>query len=76
VIVAVFEVQNTTYAIMANQLKILFNSFGLLDKVIVYVKNKWSNLNTLTNVLKSIVFCSYHQLLALFVQDHVLVMQC
>jgi hypothetical protein len=75
VTIEVFEMLNTTCAIIANQVKKLFNSFGLLDKVIVYVKNKGSNLNTLTNVLKFVVFCSL-QLLAPFVQDHVLAMQC
>ncbi len=32
-IFGVFEVQNTICAIMVNQVKILFDSFGLLDKV-------------------------------------------
>jgi len=76
VTVEVFEVQNTTCAIMENQIKILLDSFGLLDKVIVYVKRKGSNLNTLTKILKFAVFCSCFQLLAPFVQDHDLAMQC
>ncbi len=38
-------------------MKILLDSFGLLDKIIAYVKNKGSNLNTSTNVFKYIVFC-------------------
>lgn len=42
----------------------------------VYVENKGSNLNTLTNVLKYVVFCYCLQLLAPFVQDHVLATQC
>jgi hypothetical protein len=76
VIVQVFEVQNTTCAIMANRVKIIFDSFGLLDKVIIYVKNKGSNLNTLTNVF---IICNFLFLLSItspFVQDHVLAMQC
>jgi hypothetical protein len=40
VIVGVFEVQNTTCAIMANQVKILFDSFGLLDKINLCKKTK------------------------------------
>jgi hypothetical protein len=40
---------------MANKVKILLDSFGLLDKIIVYVTDKGSNLNTLINALKSIV---------------------
>ncbi len=41
-------------------MKILLDSFGLLDKIIAYVKNKGSNLNTLTNVLKYVVSCFAH----------------
>lgn len=41
---------------MENQVNVLLDSFGLLNKVITYVKDKSSNLNTLTNVLKFIVF--------------------
>ncbi len=36
-------------------MKVLLDSFGLLDKIIVYVKDEGSNLNTLTNDLKFIV---------------------
>jgi len=53
VIVGVFEMQNTIGETMANQVKIILDTFGLLGKVIVYVKNKNSNLNTSTNVLNS-----------------------
>ncbi len=42
-------------------MKILFDSFGLCDKVIVHVKDG-SNLNTLTNALKFVVFCFSFQL--------------
>ncbi len=38
--VRVFEVQNTTNGTMENQVKILLDSFGLLNKVITYVKNE------------------------------------
>jgi hypothetical protein len=37
VTIGVFEMQNTTSATMANQVKILLDSFGLFDKVIIYV---------------------------------------
>ncbi len=60
-IVRVFEVQNTTNGTMENQVKILFDSFGLLNKVITYVKNESSSLNTLTNVLKYVVSYSPFQ---------------
>jgi hypothetical protein len=67
VIVGVFEMKNTTSATMANQVKILLDSFGLFDKVIIYVKDESSSLNTLTNALKSIVSCSPLQFLTPFV---------
>jgi hypothetical protein len=38
---------------MTNQVKILLDSFGLLDKVIDFVKMNVQILNTLTNALKS-----------------------
>jgi hypothetical protein len=40
----------------------VLDSFGLLYKVIAFVKAKGSNLNTLINVLKFVVFCSPLQL--------------
>jgi hypothetical protein len=52
----VFEVQNIVSATMENQVKVLLDSFGLLDKIIVYVKDEGSNLNTLTNDLKFIIY--------------------
>ncbi len=51
VIVDIFKEQNKTSIAMANQVKILFDSFDLFNKVIAYVKNKWSNLSTLTIAL-------------------------
>jgi hypothetical protein len=62
VTIRVFEVQNSTDGTMKNQVKILLDSFGLLNKVITYVKNESSNLNTLTNALKYVVSCSSLQL--------------
>ncbi len=55
VIVGVFEMQNTIGATMANQVKIILDSFGSFNKVIGYVKNEGSNLNTLTIALKFLV---------------------
>jgi hypothetical protein len=42
---------------MVNQVKNLLDSFGLLDKVIAYVKDKGSNLNFLTFALNFVVYC-------------------
>ncbi len=54
--IGIFEVHNTTSATMANQVKLLLDSFGLFDKVIAYIKDEGSNLNTLTFTLTSIFF--------------------
>jgi hypothetical protein len=35
----------------------LLGAYGLKNKIIAYMKDEGSNLNTLTNVLKSIVKC-------------------
>ncbi len=40
VTVRVFEVQNIIDGTIENQVKILLDSFGLLDKVIIYIKNE------------------------------------
>jgi hypothetical protein len=47
---------------MANQVKVLLDSFGLFDKVIAYVKDEGSNLGTLTSALTNVVTCSPLQL--------------
>jgi len=67
VTMGIFEVQNTTCATMANQVKVLLDYFELLDKVITYVKDKGSNLNTLTNALTNVVYYSPLQLACPFV---------
>jgi hypothetical protein len=55
VIIGVFEMKNIICASMEYQVKILLDSFGLLHKIIAYVKNEGSNLNTLINALKFVV---------------------
>jgi hypothetical protein len=60
-------VQNTIGATITNQVKILLSSFGSFNKVIGYVKNEGSNLNTLTNALNSVVSYSPFQLPSTFV---------
>jgi len=59
VIMGIFGVQNITCATMANYVKVLLDSFGLFNKVIAYVKHEGSNLNTLTNALTNVIFCSF-----------------
>jgi hypothetical protein len=57
VTIRIFEVHNIVGVVMANHVKSLLDSFGLLDKVIAYVKDEGSNLNILTFALTSIVSC-------------------
>jgi hypothetical protein len=58
----IFELHNTTSGVMANQVKSLLDSFGLLDKVMTYIKDERFNVNTLTFVLTFVVFCYAFQL--------------
>jgi len=67
VTMGIFEIQNTTCATMANPVKVFLNSIGLFDKVITYVKDEGSNLNTLTNALTNVVYYSPLQLACRFV---------
>jgi len=55
VIVGVFEMKNRICTSTEYQVKILLDSFGLLDKIITFVKKEGFDLNTLINALKSIV---------------------
>jgi hypothetical protein len=47
---------------MANQVKILLYIFGLFDKIIVHVKDKRSNIITLTSTLTNVVtYYPFHE---------------
>jgi len=64
---------------MANQVKVLPDFFGLLDKVIAYVRTKAQNLSSLTLMLVSVVICSPFQLATPFVRScfgHVMSKAC
>ncbi len=67
VISGIFEVSNTSSATMANQLRTLLDSFGLLTTVIAYVKFERWNLNTLTSILIFVFSCYSLQLAFPFV---------
>jgi hypothetical protein len=47
VLMGIFEMHITTSVAMANQVKVLRDSFGLLDEVIVYVKDEGSKFKFL-----------------------------
>jgi len=64
-----FEVHNIVGVAMANHVKSLLDSFGLLDKIIAHVKDEKSNLNTLTFALTSIVYCITFQQACPFVRS-------
>jgi len=67
VIIWIFEVHDTTNVAMANQVKSLLDSFGLLDKVMTCIKDERSNLNILTSILTFVVSCYALQLACPFV---------
>jgi len=52
---------------MANHVKVLLDFFGLLDKIIAYVKDEGSNLSTLILALTHVVICSPLQSTSSFV---------
>ncbi len=52
-----FEATKTIGQTLIKNLIKLLDAYGLRNKIIAYVKDEGSNLNTLTNALKSIVKC-------------------
>ncbi len=52
-----FESTNATKQSLAKKLTKLLDSYALRRKIIAYVKDEGSNLNTMTTTLKSIVSC-------------------
>jgi hypothetical protein len=55
VILGLFEAAKTTRQALARNLFELLDAYGLRNKIITYVKDEGSNLNTLTNVLTFVV---------------------
>jgi hypothetical protein len=47
-----FEVAKIIQQVLARNLIELLDAYGLINKIITYVKDEGSNLNTLTNALK------------------------
>jgi len=58
-----FEVTYISIASVVFKLKELLNKFSLTKKIVAYVKNVWSNLQTCANALTSIVSCNTSALL-------------
>ncbi len=57
VIIGLFEAVETIRQMLARNLIELLNAYGLRNKIIAYVKDEGSNLNTLTNALNFVVKC-------------------
>ncbi len=63
VTIGIFEVHDITSVVMGIQVKSLLDTFGLLDKVIAYVKNEIFNFSILIFAWIYVVFCfafDYH----------------
>ncbi len=65
----IFKVHNIIGASHGNQVNTLLDYFGLLDKVITYIKDEGFNLSTLTSTLIFVVFCYFFQLTYPFVRS-------
>jgi hypothetical protein len=57
VTLSLFEATNTTRHALARNMIDFLNVYGLKNKIIMYVNNEGSHLNTLTSALKSVVIC-------------------
>ncbi len=54
---SLFKVIKTKRQLLVRNLIKLLNAYGLRNKIIAYVKDEGSNLNTLTIALKSVIKC-------------------
>jgi len=55
--IGLFEIIETTWQALAKSLIELLDKYGLMKKIIVYVKDEGSNFNAMIHALKSIVNC-------------------
>jgi hypothetical protein len=55
--IGLFEANEIISARLTKQLKALLEKFGLTSKVLCYVKNEGTNLETMTIALKPIISC-------------------
>jgi len=67
IIMGLFEIQNTSGVNIVEQMKSLLGSFGLLDKVMAYVKDEGNNLASLIIALTLIASCSTLKLVSPFI---------
>ncbi len=66
VIVRLFEAPNTFGATLAKQMKYLLVEYQLTNKIIIYVKDESTNLNTFAFAFANVVFCAPLQLVSPF----------
>ncbi len=66
VIAGLFEAPNTFGATLAKHVKSLLVEYQLTSKIIVYVKDERTNLNTLVSTFTSIISCASLQLVTTF----------
>jgi hypothetical protein len=57
VTLGLFEATKTIGQMLAKNLIELLDAYGLRNKIIAYVKDEGSNVNTLTNALKFVIKC-------------------
>ncbi len=62
VTIEIFEVHNIIGVTMANQVKVLLDTFSLLNKVIAYIEDEGYYLSTLTFVSTFVILCFAFQL--------------
>lgn len=62
VTVGLFKVSDTSGATMAVQSKAMFDTFVLIQRIIVFVKDEGGNLSPMASALNSIVSCDPLQL--------------
>ncbi len=59
IIVGLFDANDTSGATMAMKLKHVFDKFAFMHKIVAYVKDKGSNLQTCVKALKVVVSCGH-----------------
>jgi len=64
--IGLFETTKITRQTLINNLTKLFDQYGLRNKIIAYVKDDGSNLNTMTIALKSFENCEVFNLDGIF----------
>ncbi len=59
IIIGLFDANDTSGATMAMKLKHILDKFAFMHKIVAYVKDKGSNLQTCVQALKVVVSCGH-----------------